>query len=144
MCLINKLKDSGAIYFDNIQYGFDNYDYETIKLNQVKAYEMIKELWISNGDDNSYADFYYFKIEEEARKKVDCVLDENEKKYLKDMPLKDDIIFHLDETLLKILNKLNFQEMLFSTFYFTNPPCTLWGNYNQEYVMFRKKRFEKG
>lgn len=139
MCSITRLKDAGAIYFENIQFGFDNYDYRITQLNEEEAYETIKELWKSNGHDNSYADFYYYKIDEAAREKVERVLNKKEKQYLKDMSHKDEIIFHLDDTLLRILIKLNYLEVLFSTFYFTREPCTLWGNYNQEYIIFREK-----
>lgn len=135
----NQLKNAGAIFFENIQYGFDHYDFEILKLDKEEAYEKIKKLWILNGDDCSFADFYYFKIDNEARKKVNDVLDEQEKQYLKNMVGTEDIIFQLDDMLLKVLIKLNDLEMLFSSFYFTKEPCTLWGNYNQEYVIFRKK-----
>ena len=53
MCSITRLKDTGAIYFENIQFGFDNYDYRITQLNEEEAYETIKELWKSNGHNNS-------------------------------------------------------------------------------------------
>lgn len=136
MSRINKLKEAGAIYFDHIQEGFDHYHYEVLKLNQEEAYKTIKNLWDINGPENSYADFYYFKIDDAAKRKVDAVLDEVQIEYLKNINDTEDIIFSLDDTLLGILIKLNYLETLFSTFYFTREPCTLWGNYNQEYVVF--------
>ena len=136
MSKIEELKKAGAIYFDKIQEGFDLYHHEVVKLNKEEAYKTIKKLWELNGSENSYADFYYFKIDEKAREKVHAMLEEEEVTYLEDLPVTDEIIFSLEEKLLKILIKLNDSETLFSTFYFTKEPCTLWGNYNSEYVIF--------
>lgn len=141
MYIINQLKASGAIYLDNIQDGFDHYDYKVVTMNQEEAYESIKRLQIINETDNSYADFYYYRLDDEARKKVDAVLDVEEKEYLKVFsPKPEEIVFHLDDKLIGILIKLNYLEILFSSFYFTKEPCTMWGNYKHEYVVFHNKQ----
>lgn len=142
MYTINQLKTSGAIYIQNIQNGFDNYAYEVIKMNLEEAYKTIKDLWILNGSDNSYADFYYFTLDNKARNKVEAVLSEEEKLYLERLYKPKnvgEIIYPLEETFIKILIKLNYLEILFSTFYFIKKPCTMWGNYNHEYVVFTPK-----
>lgn len=42
---------------------------------------------------------------------------------------------------LKFHYRSKYEELIaFSTFYFTKEPCTMWGNYNQEYVMFSPKQ----
>lgn len=51
----------------------------------------------------------------------------------------EEIIFPMEEKLLRIVTKLNQQEMLFSTIYFTgerSARSTWWGNYKGEYVAF--------
>lgn len=142
MYTVNQLKASGAIYLVNIQNGFDNYAYEVINMNLEETYKTIKELWIFNGSNNSYADFYYFTLDDEARNKIDSVLNKKEKFYLERLSKPaniSEIIYPLDEDIIHILVKLNYLEILFSTFYFTKNPCTMWGNYNHEYVMFTPK-----
>lgn len=142
MYTVKGLIEAGAIYLEHIQDGFDNYDYQVVTMSQEEAYDTIKSLWVLNGPHKSYADFYYYKLEEEARNKVNAALDEKEIEYLKDgsnSHIPENMIYPLDDILLGILIKLNYSETLFSTFYFTKEPCTWWGNYNHEYVVFHNK-----
>lgn len=140
MLTIDQLKAAGAIYLEHIQNGFEHYDYKIIRWNQEEALEHIRKLWLLNGPEHSFTDFYYYRLENEAKKKVDSVLNEQEMKYLKGISCSwEEIIFPLDEVLLNIIVNLNYSEMLFSTLYFTKEPCTLWGNYNGEYVIFQPK-----
>lgn len=139
MITVDELIKSGAIYFEHITQGFDLYNHKIVKWNQEEAYNQLENLCIINGYENSFADFYYYKIEEEARQKVDKLLSEEERSYLRELKhTKDSLIYQLNPTLLKIIVKLNATEALFSTIYLTKSPCTLWGNYNMEYVIFVK------
>lgn len=143
MITVDQLKEAGAIYFEKIQTGLDEYDFHVVKLNEEEAYETLKGLWMYNGDENTFVDFYYYQLDSEGKKKADSILFSREVQYLNvNAPTdKSQFIFHLDEMLLGIIIKLNYTEMLFSTFYFTkDPPCTMWGNYGHEYVMFRNKQ----
>ena len=54
-----------------------------------------------------------------------------------------DLIYPLSDELIDIAARLNDREMLFCTVYFTRTPCTLWGNYKQEYVIFTPRSREK-
>lgn len=141
MITVEQLKAAGAIYFEHIQTGLDEYDFKVMKLNQEEAYETLKGLWTFNGDENTFVDFYYYQLDEEGKKKAESVLFSREIHYLHTNPPANpkQVIFHLDEILLGIIIKLNYTEMLFSTFYFTKDPCTMWGNYNHEYVVFKPK-----
>lgn len=140
---IETLKQAGAIYLERIQDGFDQYEWETITLNAEEAVEKLDAQMQSCGKEHAWADFYYFTLPEEAKTKIRERLSEEERAFLEELePKADGIIFRLDERLLKLLTRLNEKEMLFSTFYFTNPESTWWGNYGKTYVVFRKKKTE--
>lgn len=137
---IDQLVEKGAIYIKNIEDGFENFSYERINLTQIQAVDYFSTLWKNNGKDKSFVDFYYYRLNEDSKKKAESVLSKEEVKYLQSHTVNwDCIIFPLDETLLSIVIKLNASGMLFSTFYFLQPVCTCWGNYDQEYVVFRRK-----
>ena len=76
---------------------------------------------------------------------IDKELTKEEKEYIQKTIKKDEIIYLADEMLLRIITKLNAREILFSTIYFTGEVkerSTWWGNYNQEYFVFREKFFD--
>lgn len=143
MSTIEELKCAGGIYFKNIQEGFDSYDYEVVKMTLDEAYRKILSYYLLNGYESSFVDFYYFRLEEDEKEKIETFLSRDELNYLKELQKvrnsSDEIIFSIDPTLLNITVKLNYYQALFSTFYFTKDPCTLWGNYNREYVIFKHK-----
>ena len=140
----------GAIYFENLSQGLQNperYLFETRRMAGQAACRAVRERWEALGRERAFCDFYYFRLEQEARERVESVLTEDERKYLeklgKGSPA-DEIIFPLDEKLLSIAARLNETEMLFSTFYFTGPVeerSTWWGNYHQEYLIFRERPY---
>lgn len=141
MLTIDQLKAAGAIYFDHIQSGFEHYDYKVVRWSIEDAIEHIRQLWLLNGPENSFADFYYYRLEKEAKNKVNSVLNPQELEYLNSISCSwEEIIFPLNETLLNIIVKLNDSEMLFSSLYFIKEHCTLWGNYHGEYVIFQRKK----
>ncbi|WP_313128645.1 hypothetical protein [Anaerocolumna sp.] len=138
MLTIEQLKEAGAIYLEHIQEGFEYYNYKVVSWNQEETCEHIRKLWLLNGPEHSFADFYYYRLDNEAKKKVNSILNEEEINYIKAISFSwEEIIFPLDEILINIIIKLNNTEMLFSTFYFTKEPCTLWGNYHGEYIVFQ-------
>lgn len=141
-----QLQEQGAIYVTNILDGFAEYANETLYMNAKQAYEYFLEKREQYGDACSFADFYYFALDTEAREKVDTLLTEQEKTYLCSIQpqnnKKEQLVFTLTNELLAIIVKLNEAEMLFSTIYFTQADTlgakTYWGNYNQEYIEFWK------
>lgn len=155
---ILELKERGAIYIPNIKEGFSHYRYETLRMDAQEAGDFFRKLWKENGNGNAFVDFYYFRLGEVSKQKVDSMLTEAEREYLHTLSEKreylqtrqtereysnnlredsENFIFTLEDTLLDIIVKLNAGEMLFSTFYFTKEKSTWWGNYNQEYIVFR-------
>ncbi len=144
------LKEQGAIFFEKIQEGFREYDDVTLKLDEKKAMTHFKSLRKEYGAENSYADFYYFRLDEEAKEMVNEMLSEEEISWLgliSPFPdeIEEEIIFPLTDRLLRIIVRLNAREMLFSTIYFVQPDkngrprTTWWGNYGKEYICFRDR-----
>ena len=140
---IRGLCEKNVIYFDNIGYGLRNYNNEVIILDEMQAYAFFSEKIKTYGVENAFVDFYFFSLEEEAKEKVLEVLTEEEIAYLEKLqPLQTQtqLVFYLEDTLLKMIVKLNAREILFSTVYFHGVdmlnPETYWGNYHKEYVKF--------
>ena len=145
---VEELKDKGAIFFEKITDGLQEYAEVKLKLEGKKAQAHFKNLKKEYGADHAYADFYYYRLDDDAREMVDELLSEEEQKYLTliaPVDVENDLIFPLDDKLLRIILKLNEEEMLFSTIYFLpdgksgKPRTTWWGNYDHEYICFKDK-----
>lgn len=135
-----QLKLKGGIYFERIQQGMSLYNWESQFFSPRMAENYLRKLWIENGPEDSFVDCYYPFLEEESQEKVLSVLSEEHQEYMRNLAKnQSDIMVPLDEDLLKIAVALNDTEMLFFTFYFTKNPCTIWGNYKQEYIIFSQK-----
>lgn len=142
-----ELKQRGAIFFEKITEGLHNYAEVKLVMDEKKALAHFKNLKKEYGAENSFADFYYYRLDEDAREMVDELLTSEEQSYLSLLKPddEDEIIFPLDDKLLKIIVKLNAEEMLFSTIYFVEGKAgsrartTWWGNYENEYICFRDK-----
>ena len=135
------LLEKGALYFDHIQQGFEKYDFQTLYMYGDKAFDYLEELWIKNGKEHSFVDFYYVTLEQSSKDMILDALEEEERRYIEKLCGDgESIYFPMDEMLLRIITKLNEREILFSTCYFTKEPRTLWGNFKQEYVEFVPKK----
>lgn len=146
-----ELKTRGTIYLEKITEGFQSYADVKLIMDEKRAYEHFKSLKKEYGAENSYADFYYFRLDEDSREMVNELLTADEIAYLqilKPLPeeTEEEIIFSLDDRLLQIIVKLNAREMLFSTIYFVQPDpegrrrTSWWGNYGHEYICFRDQK----
>lgn len=134
----------GMIYFENIKYGLDHYNNETVVVNETEAFEFFAKKLEEAEEGSVFADFYYGVLEDSARQIIDAELTEEEKIYVAHLISEDskEIIYPLDNMLLQIIVKLNARATLFSTIYFTGEAAkrsTWWGNYNEEYIVFREK-----
>ena len=135
-----QLKEKGGIYFERIQQGMSSYHWESEFFSPRMAENYLRKLWMENGLEDSFVDCYYSFLEEESQEKVLSVLSPEQQEYLRNLAKnQQDLIVPLSEELLKIAITLNDTAMLFFTFYFTKNPCTIWGNYKQEYLIFTKK-----
>lgn len=135
-----ELLEKGALYFEHIQQGFEKYDFQILYMGEEKAFDYLKKLWIKNGKEHSFVDFYYVTLEQSSKDMIQEALNEEECRYVEQLCRDgESIYFPLDELLLHIITKLNDREILFSTCYFTKEPRTVWGNFKQEYVEFVPK-----
>lgn len=146
-----ELKGQGAIYFEKITEGFRSYADVKLVMDEKRAYDHFKSLKKEYGADHAFADFYYFRLDEESREMVDELLTADEMDYLQIIrpfpeETEEEIIFPLDDRLLQIIVRLNAREMLFSTIYFVQPDpegrrrTSWWGNYGHEYICFRDRK----
>jgi len=134
--LLKSMIQKGAIWFERIEEGLDNYPYYYLEGTEEELLQEIKDLLIKNGNDNSFVDFYYGRLSLEEKEKVQSSLTKDEIDYIYTLDFKDNIYFPLDDKLLAITVKLSAREILFSTFYFCKTPCTVWGNYNRKFPVF--------
>ena len=127
------------IYIKNIQEGFNKYPNTIIEGTEEDVNNVIRRLINKNGIENSYADFYYGKLDQEEKNRVRAVLNEKEIMLVESLNLSaKDIFIRLNAELVEILLKLTASEILFSSFYFTKYPCLVWGNYGHRYPIFFK------
>lgn len=136
---LEELKKQNVIYLENVQDGFNKYPNSMLEGTEEQVNNCIRQLFNANGLENSYADFYYGRLDQESKNKVKAALDDNEINYIESLQLgREDIFLRLNPELLEILLKLTVNEVLFSSFYFTKYPCLVWGNYNRKYPIFFK------
>ena len=55
---IEELKDSGAIYFEKITEGMQQYDNQIVRMNEYQAVDKFTELWEACGCKNVFLLFY--------------------------------------------------------------------------------------
>lgn len=136
---LEEFKKLNSIYLDNILDGFNNYHNITIEGTEEDVNNAIRMLVQANGFENSYGDFYYGRIDEEAKNKVKASLKAEEIALIESLEMgKEDIFLSLTPEIFEILLKLTAKEILFSSFYFTKYPCLVWGNYGRKYPVFFK------
>lgn len=138
---VEELIEKGAIYIERIQRGMSEYHSDILHLNEEEAYERLLAEWEKRGEGKGFADFYYFYLEEESKEMVRENLTEEEREYLERLQQKagsEDLIYPLDQTLLRMIVRLNAREILFSTVYFLDEASTWWGNYKEEYIVFHR------
>ena len=140
----DQLKDNGVIYFEHVRQGLEDYHSEIRKMDAAEACRLFLDMWNRRGGNEAFLDFYYYRLDREARLTAESVLTDKEKEYLKKIePDNDIVIFPMDELLLRIATRLNETAMLFSTVYLSGSAAgsrsTWWGNYNQEYIVFTDK-----
>jgi hypothetical protein len=141
--ILKEIKEN-VIYIKNIQEGFNKYPNTMIKGTEEYVNDTIRKLFNANGIENSYADFYYGKLDQEEKNRVRDALNEREIMLVESLKLSsEDIFIRLNTELLEILLKLTSNEILFSSFYFAKYPCLVWGNYGHRYPIFFKDELAK-
>lgn len=141
---LEELKKLGGLYVERVTDGFAQYDSRITHMGEREAAAYMRRLREENGADGAFVDFYYHFLDDDAKQRVLSVLDGEQQAYVRGMDSDSrDLIYPLSDELIDIAARLNDREMLFCTVYFTRTPCTLWGNYKQEYVIFTPRSWEK-
>lgn len=136
---LEELKKKSLIYIDNVQDGFNKYRNTMCEGTEDHVNNAIRQLVNANGLENSYADFYYGRLDKDSKNRLKATLDEKEVMLIESLQLSETEIFvRLNTELLEILLKITANEVLFSSFYFTKYPCVVWGNYGKRYPVFFK------
>ncbi len=129
-----------AILIHKVEEGFTDYEYLILKGDKAGYKEFMSKALSMNGKSRSYADFYYNNLSEEQKDLFLKALPKEKSEYFKHKTWTEGIYYPLDEELLDFLLGITMDELLFSSFYFTKYPCTVWGNYDLKFpVFFRDK-----
>ena len=138
--------DKVKVKFENINDGFEKYENRILEGKDIsdslvlenKIIKFIENAFELNGEENSYIDFYYFKLSDEDKQKIEDMLPDEDKKILKEIKQYQfkGIYFYLTKELIHFIVRLSTREILFSTIYFTKVPCTVWGNYGMRFPCF--------
>lgn len=142
---VEELKQAGAIYVEHVKDGLEQYENEIVKMTEAEAESFFMAKMQETGKTRLFLDFYYFVLEEQAKKRIEEQLSEDEVSWLKSFARqeeqrKGEVIFKAREELVRIAVKLNGSEMLFSTFYLVeeNGSSIWWGNYGEQYIVMRQ------
>ena len=76
-----ELQEQGAIYFDKITDGFRDYKDVKLVMDEKRALAHFKNLKKEYGNNNAFADFYYYRLDMDSREMVDEVLTDAEKTF---------------------------------------------------------------
>lgn len=138
--------DRIKVKFKNINDGFEKYENRILEGKDIsdslilenKIIKFIENAFELNGEENSYVDFYYFKLNEEDKLKLENMISKEDKKILNEIKEYEfeSIYFYLTKELIPFIVRLSTREVLFSTIYFTKVPCTVWGNYGMSFPCF--------
>lgn len=139
-----EFKNIVNIRFNNILGGFDSFKNFTIEANNLendenRIIEFVERVFQENNFE-AYIDFYINKISDEDKEKLINLVSTEDKKILKlhlETKSHDGVFYKLiNKDLLPFLVRLNTRELFFTTFYFTNRPITIWGNYCMKFPCF--------
>ena len=132
----DRLAAEQAILISNIQTGLTDYPHVILQKTPEEFLTILRQMIQRNGPGHSYADFYWARLSQEERSKLTASFPPSRKTLWTNLITSlnighDDLYFTLeDDEFLFMLHHLTCGEHLFSSFYFTKFPCTIWGNYN--------------
>ena len=140
----DEFKNNVNIRFNTILEGFDLFKSFTIEDNTTeggenKIIQFIEKVFEENNCE-AYVDFYINKISNEDKENLIALVPDEDKEILKLHLTAEphDGVFYklLNKILIPFLVRLNTREIFFVTFYFTNKPITIWGNYDMKFPCF--------
>lgn len=138
-----KFKSKVSIRFNNIEEGFNRYENKILTGKEEAMEKFLYEAIKLNGTENSFVDFYYENLDEESKKRVFEMLGEEGRrlltKFIEGSKSKE-VYYNITLESVPLICELNFKEILFSTFYFTRIPLTIWGNYEKRFPCFYEEK----
>ena len=144
----NDFKEKVNIKFNNITEGINRFNNKVLESNNSYDFEQcmigfLEESVRLNGVENSYVDFYFNVLEEDAKIRFKELLNCEDKEFIKkfeDENSEAGIYFNLTLESIPFIVRITTKEVLFSTIYFTKEPFTIWGNYNKKFPVFYKEK----
>ena len=144
----NDFKEKVNIKFNNITEGINRFNNKVLESNNSYDFErcmigFLEEAVKLNGVENSYVDFYFNVLEEDAKIRFKELLNCEDKEFIKkfeDENSEAGIYFNLTLESIPFIVRITTKEVLFSTIYFTKEPFTIWGNYNKKFPVFYKEK----
>lgn len=132
------------IRFKNILDGFNLFknftlDADNIEDGESKLIKFIETIFKDNNNEG-YVDFYINKLSSKDKEKLISLSFEEDREILKShlsLEPSNSVYYKLtDKDLIPFLVRLSTRELFFVTFYFSNKPITIWGNYNMKFPCF--------
>lgn len=139
-----EFKNKVKIRFNNILDGLNSFKNFTITASQMengedRIIEFIEKIFEENSSE-AYIDFYINKISDQDKERLLELVPNEDREILKlhlTAPSHSEVFYKLlNKNLIPFLVRLNTREIFFITFYFTNKPITIWGNYDLKFPCF--------
>lgn len=133
---IQRLLREHAILLPNIQTGLETFPHVILQKTALEYMDILKQMIRLNGEGRSYADFYWGRLDQAEQNRLLASFPPGKKdlwgSLISSLDIGcDDLYFPLEDMeFMRMLHFLSTEEILFSSFYFTKFPCTLWGNYS--------------
>lgn len=137
-----ELEERGCLVPVNVIDACQMYEEEDVTGTEEELEKFLRKLVMENGVENSYFDFYYGTLMEEEKQRIRENLTVKECAVLEERGFsksREEVYFAYDEELFGIAIKLSLNSYLFSTFYFARTGETVWTNYENRFLVFRRK-----
>lgn len=139
-----EFKNKVMIKFNTVLDGLNSFKNFTITATHIENSEDIIIKFIEKVfEENSYeayVDFYISKISNQDKERLIALVPDKDKEILKlhlNITSHEGVFYKLlNKNLIPFLVRLNTREVFFVTFYFTNKPITIWGNYDLKFPCF--------
>ena len=132
----------GGLVEDQILDAMKKYPNQMLEKTEEEYLELLAGLIERNGEGNAFVDCYYGRLKKEEQKRILEALSDEEVQMLERHDTEGGIYFPLTKENLPLMAAFSAREILFSTYYFTKHPCTIWGNYDLKYPVFYESELE--
>lgn len=135
------------LYFKHLQSGMNRYYWDVLEGRSESYLKLLKSIYELKEESKLYVDFFYNQLDAMAKKKLRDMLLPNEKIILQRLLQKhnssNSVFYECDERWIEFFLQLSYREILFQTFYFSNPQITVWTNYKGKFIVFTKSQEDR-